>query len=399
MLYISENNLGSNNRHLVSQSLKARFNPSIRHLKAASVLMASIALVACGGGGGTATPAETTTPVVSGFTVTPGVTPSTGKLIPEVRQSGHEDLYLSDPTHKQRTDAIITATKDAVTDLQSAFKWPSDVPVVFSGCGQVNAFFGTLSGTNFGVHDVLAQFGVADPSLEFGTNITGSNVLIMCHELTEKATQVFFNDSEVQTTINGLVQEIEEATPTADQIATFQNLSAFMFELQVLLHEIGHGLDTVFLKDSANNAIKTENFSIPLINTCSEPACDTLSEDFADWISAAIIIDVLKDEILTDTDNASNLAGAWLVALEAWPSVFAAGGDAAHGFTKSRQANMLCYAYGAIPELRGADVSVLDSGLKQFMIDQGIPDPEAQCQTIFDKNNSSSDRLLTPFMS
>ncbi len=42
----------SNNRHLASQSSSVRFNPSIGQLKAASVLLASIALVACGGSGG-----------------------------------------------------------------------------------------------------------------------------------------------------------------------------------------------------------------------------------------------------------------------------------------------------------------------------------------------------------
>jgi hypothetical protein len=42
----------SNNRHLASQSSNVRFNPSIGQLKAASVLLASIALVACGGGSG-----------------------------------------------------------------------------------------------------------------------------------------------------------------------------------------------------------------------------------------------------------------------------------------------------------------------------------------------------------
>jgi hypothetical protein len=40
----------SNNHHLASQSSNVRFNPS----KAASVLLASIALVACSGGGGSA---------------------------------------------------------------------------------------------------------------------------------------------------------------------------------------------------------------------------------------------------------------------------------------------------------------------------------------------------------
>jgi hypothetical protein len=55
----------SNNRHLALQSSNVRFNPSIGQLKAASVLLASIALVACGGSGGggsaSATAASTNT--------------------------------------------------------------------------------------------------------------------------------------------------------------------------------------------------------------------------------------------------------------------------------------------------------------------------------------------------
>jgi hypothetical protein len=60
MLSIPEIKLGSHNRHLASKSSNTRFNPNIGQLKAASVLLASIALVACGGGGSTTAATATT---------------------------------------------------------------------------------------------------------------------------------------------------------------------------------------------------------------------------------------------------------------------------------------------------------------------------------------------------
>jgi len=253
--------------------------------------------------------------------------------------------------------------------------------VVFSGCGTLNAFY------SFG--DAYALIASNNPAAVFGPNVTVP-AIVMCHELTEKTVATFFNDLDLADKVRSL---FNTTTPEEDLVAGVA--SALVFELQVLFHELGHAVDFLLLKDP-NDSIKLANFTIPSPNTCTTPLCDTVANDFADWISAAVLVQVIQEKIKTDIDAAENFAKAWLIALDAWQTIVGTGGGVAHGLTQARQVNMLCYAYGAIPELRQADVDVLGNQLQTAISGQGV-DP-AGCETIYKRNDTSTTTLLGSFI-
>ena len=335
-------------------------------------------LSACGGGGGGDTAAPTTTP-----------TAVSGKFLPEVRVNGHTPLY-NKPHIKTVTDRFLADIAGALKENESVIKWPSNLPVVFSGCGTENAFFSP----GLDLHADFAKEGVADPVATFGPNITGP-AIVMCHDLTEKAIDTFFENLTIANTIIQLFG-IDPATASAEEAAVAILMPALMFEMTVLLHEVGHAMDDLLIKDSISDSVKLQNFEIPLQNQCGKPGCNTIDEDFADWVSASVFVKTLKDAITADPTQAEVIAKSWLVALGAWDIIIGPGGDVAHGFTKARQVNMLCYGYGGIPELRTADANSLNNALATTISSQGL-DP-SRCETIYNINDTSTKNLLGSFM-
>ena len=113
----------------------------------------SIGLVACGGDGGSAPAASA---VVQPVTVV-------GKLVPDVRSRSFSSTYGTDEDYKNLVDAFLVAMNELVVEIDSVVKWQSDIPVIFSGCGQLNAFFSP----EVDLHASFAADGVADPTPVF----------------------------------------------------------------------------------------------------------------------------------------------------------------------------------------------------------------------------------------
>ena len=110
-------------------------------------------LTACSGGGGDSA-APTTAPT------TPTTTPTalTGKLIPEIRQNGFSQTILQDPVNKVVLDDSLSEMSALINRL--AIRFPVNIPVFFSGCGNVNAFYAPA-----GVKTVHAGLKQSIPSL------------------------------------------------------------------------------------------------------------------------------------------------------------------------------------------------------------------------------------------
>lgn len=351
-------------------------------------------LAACGGGGsapaGVTTPTTPTTPSGVGNSdpsaaLPVKLEPGIGKLIPEVRTNGYSARYTTDADYKTLVDAVTAGSAEVLGLVGDLIKWPENIPAVFSGCGAKNAFFGG----NFDMHAFLTKEGVADPTLTFGNNNIGA-MLVMCHEITE-ANVAYFLKPETIAAI-----ETNFNADTEDKRAEALTLSLLIFEWQVMFHEVGHGLDQMLLKDDANNTTKKQ-FKIPLLNTCNSPTtpCDTIGEDFADWISSSIIISIIEDAIEDEPAMADQYLGALFTALDAWEGVLGEGGGAVHSKLESRQINMACYAYGGIPALKTADAN---SGNKLGTFLATKLGDIAVCDTNYQFNDNLTDTLLGQYI-
>jgi hypothetical protein len=329
-------------------------------------------LIACGGGGG-GTPA-TAVPV-----------PVSGKLVPEVRTNGFSAEYDSNANFKLATDSVIIGLNTFVEGIKSDLKWPSDVPVVFAGCGQTNAFFSP--GLDFHAA-LLNDNSTIDPAVVFGGNVT-IPAIVMCHELTEKILKTFFLDAATDATIINVFNPT-----TSTELDRAKLVISYFFGIQVFLHELGHATDTLLLKD-LNNTIKMAQFTIPLPNTCVQLGCDTAGNDFADWISSVTFIAALQDIFKADPIEGANLVKAWVVALNAWPTILGGGGGISHGLTQARQVNMLCYAWGAMPEIRTLDAAA-GNPLQTAITSQNL-DPN-NCEATYNTNNAATTALFAPFV-
>jgi hypothetical protein len=345
--------------------------------KRCTILSALIlGLAACGGGGGT--PAAATTATTAGK-YDPGI----GKLIPEVRPNGYSARYTTDPQYKALIDAVTAGSAEVLGEVGGLIKWPFDIPAIFSGCGELNAFFGS----NVDMHAYLKGEGVTDPALTFGNNHDGA-VLVMCHELTE-ANVAYFLKPEV-------MERLEfHYSNTEATITEAVTLSLLMWEWQVMFHELGHGLDQMLLIDG-DDSIKKQ-FRIPVANTCNSPTtpCDTIGEDFADWISSSIMISIIEAVIEEDPKETGKYLAGLITALEAWEGIFGAGGGAVHSKTVSRQVNMACYAFGGIEAIRTADG---DSGnrLGNFLTTKGLD--LNNCETSYTFNDNLTETLLGKYV-
>lgn len=328
----------------------------------------TLALSACGGGGG-------------GGTAAPQ---SDGVLVPDVRSLSLSTEYSTDTSYKELVDGFLQFMDDTIVENKNVVKWESDIPVIFSGCGAINAFFGA------GV-DIHAQLQSLqpDPVSTFGPNATG-NVIVMCHELTEAVLKYYFrNPAGRQSIVNIFGPSTEE------EILQAALVTALIFEFQVLFHEIGHGLDALLIKDTLNNDTKRQNFVIPIPDACGKQGCDTVKEDFADWIGSQRLIEALKMDFADDPTLVSYFSKAWVSSLIAWDILGPGGNDLIHGTTLARQVNMLCYTYGALPEFRAADTAN-GSPLANLVASQGL-DP-AGCEATYQANTTATTTLLGSFL-
>ncbi|MFT4941833.1 MAG: hypothetical protein ACI88A_004904 [Paraglaciecola sp.] len=331
-------------------------------VKRCTILSALIlGLAACGGGGGTPAGVANTSSLplaasnnnpYAAISADNKFTPGTGKLVAEIRPNGLSARYGSDEVYKAKVDKVLELLKEVVVEVGAQVKWPSDVNAVFSGCGQLNAFFGA----NFNVHDTFRtdDFGpVPDPASTYGANNIGST-LVFCHELTEPAIKYFEDlpNSEIEGFLQGDATDADELRLQA----------TVTFLLQVLFHEVGHGLDQMLLPSIAFVQDETK-FKIPVAGTCGAGAnCKTNADDFADWIGALIlngaIEGAIEDEPLaTRPEETAKWFGSLVLAINAWEVVMGPGGGTAHSTTESRQLNFACFAYGGLEPIRVYDMA------------------------------------------
>ena len=346
-------------------------------VKRCTILSALIlGLAACGGGGGT--PATTTATTATTGKYDPGI----GKLIPEVRPNGYSARYTTDPQYKALIDAVTAGSAEVLGEVGGLIKWPFDIPAIFSGCGELNAFFATTD-----MHAYLKGEGVTNPALTFGNNHDGA-VLVMCHELTEANVAYFLDPLRKERIVE--YYKFTEATYN-EAITT----SLLMWEWQVMFHELGHGLDVMLLVDG-DDSIKKQ-FRIPVANTCNSPTdpCDTIGEDFADWISSSIMISIIEAGIEEDPKETGKYLAGLITALEAWEGIFGAGGGAVHSKTVSRQVNMACYAFGGIEAIRTADGDS-ENRLGTFLATKGL-DPN-DCEANYTFNDNLTETLLGKYV-
>jgi hypothetical protein len=331
------------------------------------LLIGVLSIAGCGGGGSGAPAAATSSGATSTSTLPLAatnnnpyaaisadnkLTPGTGKLVAEIRPNGLSARYGSDEVYKAKVDKVLALLKEVVVEVGDQVKWPSDVNAVFSGCGQLNAFFGA----NFNVHDTFRtdDFGpVPDPASTYGANSIGST-LVFCHELTEPAIKYFEDlpNSEIEGFLQGDATDADELRLQA----------TVTFLLQVLFHEVGHGLDQMLLPSIAFVQDETK-FKIPVAGTCGAGAnCMTNADDFADWIGALIlngaIEGAIEDEPLaTRPEETAKWFGSLVLAINAWEVVMGPSGGTAHSTTESRQLNFACFAYGGLEPIRDYDVA------------------------------------------
>jgi hypothetical protein len=365
-------------------------------VKRCTILSALIlGLAACGGGGGT--PATSTlSAAASNFNPYAAISaenkfaPGTGKLVAEIRPNGLSARYGSDAEYKAKVDQVLVLLKDVVADVGDQVKWPSDVNAVFSGCGSVNAFFGS----NWNVHGALGSDAlgpIADPTGTYGANSIGST-LVFCHELTEKAIKYF-----EELPANDIAASFTVGDPDENRIN-----ATVMFLLQVLFHEVGHGLNQMLLPSIAfvQDEIK---FKIPVAGTCGAGAnCETSAEDFADWIAALILSSVIEDAIedeplATRPTETASLFGSLVLGINAWEPVMGLGGGTAHSTTNSRQYNIACFAYGGLESIRDFDLANGSQYINALR--EGItPYTPNLCKEAFILNERTSETELGSFI-
>ena len=326
-------------------------------------------LSACGGGGDTAAP--TTTP-----TTTPSTsTALTGKLIPETRQNGFSQTILQDPVNKAVLDDSLSEMSALINRL--AIRFPVDIPVFFSGCGQVNAFYASA-----GVGTVHAGLRQKNPSLDaetvFGVD-QKAPAIVYCHEMSEKSFNHF---------------RFKVFTEDTDADRLFSKITHEIFSLSVFFHELGHAILGENINQIVDTTAMQNELSFPNKDTClqTEPKCETLLEDFADWISGYAFSLTLNDLAATNPDSAKALLGGFVISTVSWGDILGTGGDADHGFTDGRMANILCYVYGGVAGLRDLDK---DSAIANYIttLSPGITSADS-CQGIFTANKAATIKHL-----
>ena len=86
--------------------------------------------------------------------------------------------------------------------------------------------------------------------------------------------------------------------------------------------------------------------------------------------------------------------GGFLVGVGSWEDILGTGGDAAHGFTSGRQANIMCYVYGGVAMLRDLDNSDNGGQLALSIAQLGILSPVDTCKSSFTANKAATDKHL-----
>jgi len=363
----------------ISQVLHSRLKRRINHLSKLAILIFAVSLSACGGGGGgaasTSPPTATSTPAP----VTPPASPValTGRLVGETRQNGFSTFAGQNPDYKATLDQLI-AQMVTVTNGLSKVLFPVNIPVYFSGCGTVNAFYGG-SGT---VHAGLAQqVPSVDAAAAFGPD-TPFPAIVYCHELTENSL------------LHYLLKEFPGGTP---EDALKAIISSMVFNLTVLFHEIGHAILDQHRSRIVDFAAMQQELTFPIKDSCITklPSCNTFNEDFGDWISGYAFALALNAQATSDPTAFQTLLGGFLISIGSWDTLLGAGGDAAHGYTSGRQANILCYVYGAVAEFRDLDTNTQNGQLANSMALAGIASPATSCQTTYAANKAAMTKHLS----
>lgn len=286
-----------------------------------------------------------------------------GRLMAESRPNGIQAAQGS--PFRDALELVMSESASIVNNL-SEVRFPSNLPVFFSGCGSSGAFFiprglGTVHAGLLSVNP-----GV-DANSAFGPD-RSAPALLFCNELSERALDDF-NQQPFSS-----VQEVVFASA--------------VFTLQVLFHEVGHALEAEYANRFDLTAMRSD-FDFPIADQCSAPNCDTASEDFADWISSLTFSLAIEKTFASNQSEGESVVQGFIVALDAWPRILGSGGNPAHGFTAGRQANILCYVYGGTPQLRAADLQA-GSPLTTFMTQQGIASPATSCQATFQRNGTAT---------
>ena len=325
-----------------------------------------------------------------------------GKLVPEVRAEGLSAGALVPGDYRDVLDFVLTSMSSLTADVSTNILWPKDIPLKFAGCGTLNAFMGNfpVSVTAFEVLDFFNNAtSPRDWTSTAGANFADTDMSFMCHELTEAIVKAFYVNRDAALLADyGKYFFSGSPTNQADEIKAAAGLSATVMALEVLFHELGHGVDKVLLQDDAANSKKgVANFTYPFANVCGQASCNTVTEDFADWFAMYVMAEeIRRSTIGTSAGDIKLYVGAMVVATTNWTKVFGqGGGDAVHGLTSKRQSNMACYLYGSSPEFRKADA---DNGgrLAGLMVAEGLnPD---NCEPVYTKNADSTQRFLGPYL-
>ncbi|MFT6907370.1 MAG: hypothetical protein ACJAS1_004048 [Oleiphilaceae bacterium] len=363
-----------------------------------TISILALGLAGCGGSGSSTTTTTGAVGVdgVEGLEGSQGIStlveklaPGTGKLIIDVRSTGYSERYETDAAYKGMVDVVISAASETLGEVGGQIKWPKDIPSIFSGCGTVNAFFVAL--TPDLVNAMETQTDASNVATKFGETIKDSSALVVCHEYSEKIVSTLMDPGSkatIQTAFN-----IESDDDINDAIG----ITSFFLVMQGALHEVGHALDGLLLKDP-DNTVKSQ-FQIPVANVCGTAPCSSIKEDFGDWIQSAILIEAIKDEIEEDPESTERYLNVFKLSVTAWQSLFPdnvnSPGDGKHSTTEARQYNMLCWAYGAIPEFRTAD---LDSGGKIGTLLATKLGDIATCEQSYAANEILTETLLGEYV-
>jgi len=309
-----------------------------------------------------------------------------GVFVTEIRGSGFSAEYHADENGEFRpyVDTLITGIEELLAENKDFIDWPSDLPVVFTGCATENAFFAGATPSIIDALQESTQLPRNQIATAFGDDIAGP-IIVLCNELSEDIVKKVLTEDVLQDIANTFEPEDD------NELIEYIDLTASTLTLQIMLHEIGHAADSLLLDDESGT-VKQRNFTFPGQTSCQQEVCPTTSEDFADWFSALVLIQDMKEEFEAQEESAEENANAWYLAAKHWQTVFPdAPGDSGgvHALTNTRVANFLCYAYGGLSQFREADV---DNELSGIISQAGID--VSSCESVFEANSAAMDKLF-----
>ena len=321
-----------------------------------------------------------------------------GKLTSQIRPTGYSSSYSTNADYRLVVDTVVSGIHDIVVDINRYIGWAEDIPLRFAGCGFVNAFFSTNPVPTSIWANLRSQNPVGtDLANVYGADDVSKSIVVMCHELTERAISVFFDYGRDLQLLDNYLHYFATGNPASETQELYLGavFSSAIFGFQILAHEIGHGADFLLLNDLVVPYKKAPpSFAYPFANQCASVNCNTLREDFADWFSAFGLAEAIKGDLSSATPTeAKSYVGALMIATFAWEKVLGAGGGVVHGFTDGRMANVLCYVYGSSTELRAADAGT-GGRMRQYLTAAPLNLSEQTCIDAFAKNAAATRRLI-----